>query len=350
VARVFVAMSGGVDSSVAAALLVSEGHDVTGVTMRLLAGEDEADGCCSLDGARSAKRVCDVLGIPHYTLEFAEFFEREVIEPYCDEYAAGRTPNPCIVCNDRVKFSELLRRVALQDAELLATGHYARIQRDGDGRPWLARGADAAKDQSYFLYRLTPAQMDRVTFPLADLTKTRVRSLAREFGLPSAERAESQETCFVPGDDVRAFVRSRRASAFERGPIVDESGAIVGTHDGAQGFTVGQRRGLGIGGTERLFVTGVDVPRRTVHVGRREALSATSVIAGDVVWRGEPGPVAVTARTRYRGLEAPSIARVEGRRLVLEFGSAVEAPAPGQSVVCYDGGRVVGGGVIEEAS
>jgi tRNA-specific 2-thiouridylase len=213
-ARVFVAMSGGVDSSVAAALLQQQGHDVTGVTMRLLATEDEPGSCCSLDGVRAAKRVCDALGVPHYTLEFAQEFEREVIERYCDEYAAGRTPNPCIVCNDRMKFSELMRRVALQDAEFLATGHYARIVEALDGRRRLARGVDPAKDQSYFLYRMTPEQLDRTLFPLGGLTKPEVRELARIFALPTAERPESQETCFVPGDDVRAFVRERRPDAF----------------------------------------------------------------------------------------------------------------------------------------
>ena len=231
-ARVFVAMSGGVDSSVAAALLSGEGHDVTGVTMRLLASEDDAGRCCSLDGARSAKRVCDTLGIAHYTLEFTKEFEREVIERYCDEYAAGRTPNPCVACNDRIKFSELMRRVALQGADYLATGHYARIVTAADGMRWLARGVDQAKDQSYFLYRITPAQLGRTLFPLGELTKAEVRDLARSFGLPTAERPESQETCFVPDHDVRAFVRERRPDAFVPGEIRDAAGAVVGTHDG----------------------------------------------------------------------------------------------------------------------
>lgn len=349
-ARVFVAMSGGVDSSVAAALLLREGHDVTGVTMRLLDGDDAIDGCCSLDGVRSAKRVCDTLGIPHYTLEFSDVFEREVIEPYCDEYAAGRTPNPCIACNDRVKFSELMRRVALQDAEFLVTGHYARIERDDGGTPWLARGVDPAKDQSYFLYRMTQAQLDHTLFPLGGLTKPEVRDIARSLDLPAAERAESQETCFVPDDDVRSFVRERRPDAFRAGDVRDASGAVVGSHEGVPGLTIGQRRGLGISGDARTFVTAIDAESACVTVGPKVALAASRVVAGDVVWRGDDGPVRVTARVRYRGPEPAATAELRDGRLVVTFDDCVDAPAPGQALVCYDGDTVLGGGVITEAT
>jgi tRNA-specific 2-thiouridylase len=344
-------MSGGVDSSVAAALLVREGHHVTGVTMRLLRGDDPVDGCCSLGGARSAKSVCAALGIPHYTLEFADVFEREVVEPYCDEYAAGWTPNPCVVCNDRVKFSELMRRVALQDAEYLATGHYARIARDAAGAAWLSRAADSTKDQSYFLYRLTGEQMERTMFPLGDLTKVEVRGIARAMGLSSAERPESQDTCFVPGDDVRAFVRSRRPGAFRPGTIVDAEGKAVGSHDGIPGLTVGQRRGLGVNDGGRLFVTRVDAENATVTVGPREALAACAVVADRAVWRGSVGrPERVTVRTRYRGPEAAGTARLVGDVLEVDLDEPIEAPAPGQSLVCYEATRVIGGGVIREAS
>jgi tRNA-specific 2-thiouridylase len=349
-ARVFVAMSGGVDSSVAAALLVNEGHDVTGVTMRLLPGDDPVDGCCSLDGARSAKRVCDVLGIPHYTLEFADVFEREVIGPYCDEYAAGRTPNPCIVCNDRVKFSELMRRVALQDAEFLATGHYARIVRDAEGVSWLARGTDARKDQSYFLYRMTAEQLGRTLFPIGESTKAEVRRIAEQMGLPSAHRAESQETCFVPGDDVRAFVRQRRPDAFRAGDIVDTTGSVVGSHAGVPGLTVGQRRGLGVAGDRRVFVTGIDAAAATVTVAPRGSLLVTHVLADDPVWRCVGGEMRVTACVRYRGDGHPAAARLTDGILRVTTDSPIESPAPGQALVCYEGDRVVGGGVIREAS
>lgn len=349
-ARVFVAMSGGVDSSVTAALLLRQGHDVTGVTMRLLAGPDAVDGCCSLDGVRSAKRVCDRLGIPHYTLEFSEVFEREVVEPYCDAYAAGRTPNPCIACNDRVKFAELLRRVTLQDAEFLATGHYARTLRDADGRMRLARGADSAKDQSYFLYRITPTQLEHTMFPLGELTKPQVREIAREFGLPSAERPESQETCFVPDDDVRGFLRERRPEAFRPGPIVDTAGEVLGTHQGTAGFTVGQRRGLGLGGGKRLFVMRIDADSATVTVGPREALTVERVVATEAVWHAGSDPIDVTVRARYRGPESTGVARLSGDRLLVELAEPLDAVAPGQALVCYDGDTVVGGGTILEAS
>jgi len=348
-ARVFVAMSGGVDSSVAAALLQEQGHDVTGVTMRLLPGEDDIAGCCSLDGVRAAKRVCDALGVPHYTLEFSQEFEREVIERYCDEYAAGRTPNPCIACNDRIKFSELMRRVALQDADFLATGHYARVVTDGSGARRLARGVDPAKDQSYFLYRMTAAQLDRTLFPLGELTKPEVRELARSFALPTAERPESQETCFVPGDDVRAFVRGRRPEAFVAGDVVDATGSVVGTHDGAPGFTVGQRRGLGISAPGRTYVTGVDVASATVTVGPKGAMLTHAVIASGPVWAGEP-EMRVSARVRYRGPELPATATLGDGVLTVRFDAVIDAPAPGQALVCWDGDIVVGGGVIEEAS
>jgi tRNA-specific 2-thiouridylase len=346
--RVFVAMSGGVDSSVAAALLVSDGHDVTGVTMRLLAGEDDTGGCCSLEGARSAKRVCDTLGIPHYTLEFSKEFEHEVIERYCDEYAAGRTPNPCIVCNDRIKFSELMRRVALQEAEYLATGHYACIVEDGAGARWLARGVDPAKDQSYFLYRTTPEQLERTMFPVGGLTKPEVRQAARSFGLPTAERAESQETCFVPGGDVRAFVRGRRPDAFVPGEIRAATGAVLGAHDGIPGYTVGQRRGLKLPGPERTFVTAIDAGSATVTVGPKGSAVVRTVVASDPVWRGSAGR-RVTARVRYRGPESPATATLEGDRLVVGFDGEIDPPAPGQALVCWEGELVVGGGVIEEA-
>lgn len=352
-ARVFVAMSGGVDSSVAAALLVREGHDVTGVTMRLLRADDPADGCCSLDGARSAKSVCAHLGIPHYTLEFSDVFEREVIGPYCDEYAAGRTPNPCVACNERVKFSELMRRAALQDAEYLATVHYARIVRDGDGVPWLGRGADPAKDQSYFLYRLTGEQMEHTLFPLGSLTKVGVREIARNLGLPTAERPESQEACFVPGNDIRAFLRDRRPDAFHAGRIVNGEGEVVGSHDGVPGLTIGQRRGLGVSvtGQERVFVTGIDAVRATVTVGPRTALRARTVVADHAVWRDpQDGEEHVTVRVRYRGSEPAGTARLVGAALHVGLDESIEAPAPGQALVCYEGDRVVGGGVIREAS
>jgi tRNA-uridine 2-sulfurtransferase len=348
-ARVFVAMSGGVDSSVAAALAVRDGHDVTGVTMQLWPEGDADGGCCSVDAVRDARRVSDALGIPHYTLNFRECFEDAVVGPFCDAYAAGITPNPCIACNDVVKFAELWRRVELQGADFLATGHYARVVERG-GERWLARGLDASKDQSYFLYRLDAAQLARTMFPVGDLLKRHVRALAREFGLPTAERAESQEICFVPGDDVAAFLRARRPEAFVPGDVVDSHGAVVGSHGGTPAFTVGQRRGIGIGGGGgRRYVTAVDPATSTVTVGTREDLRVTAIRAVDPVWRGGEGPREAGVEVRYRGRPVPAVVEVAGGVMTVALLEPVEGVAPGQAVVAYDGDVVLGGGVIEEA-
>ena len=348
-ARVFVAMSGGVDSSVAAGLLLKAGHDVTGVTMRLLTAEAAGDECCSAEGARSAKRVCDVLGIPHYTLEFTEVFARDVVGPYLDEYAAGRTPNPCIACNDRVKFGELMRRARLQGADFLATGHYARIVEGASGAPRLARATDGTKDQSYFLYRMTPTQMRHTLFPLGDMTKVEVREHARAMGLPSAERPESQDGCFVPAGGVRAFVRQQRPGAFGCGNVVDASGVVVGRHEGVPGLTLGQRRGLGLQ-EAGLYVGALDVDTSTVTVVPRARLLKGRVFAGDAVWMGELATMAVAVRTRYRGSEVRGIAHRHETEITVDLDGLVEAPAPGQALVCYQGDLVVGGGAIEGAA
>jgi tRNA-specific 2-thiouridylase len=348
-ARVFVAMSGGVDSSVAAALLVRAGHDVTGVTMQLWPSGDAEGGCCSVDTTRDAKRVCDMLGIPHYTLNFREYFQNAVVVPFCDTYAAGRTPNPCIVCNDVVKFEELWRRVELQGAEFLATGHYARIA-EREGERWLARGLDPHKDQSYFLYRMSRQQLGRTLFPVGDLAKSEVRSLAREMALPTAERAESQEICFVPGDDLDRFLRERRPEAFAPGVVLDGSGAVVGSHGGAGSLTVGQRRGLRLGGGGgRRYVTAVDAEHRVVTVGPRQDLRVGSVRALETVWRGAGGPMRADVAVRYRAHPVAATVTFEDGVLTPELDEAVEAVARGQALVAYDGDVVVGGGVIEEA-
>jgi tRNA-specific 2-thiouridylase len=350
VARVFVAMSGGVDSSLAAAILLEGGHDVTGVTMRLLGPGADGQECCSADGARSAKRVCDALGIAHYTLEFTDVFSREVVEPYVAEYAAGRTPNPCIACNDRVKFGELWRRVTLQGADFLATGHYARIASGPDGAPMLAKAVDERKDQSYFLYRMTPAQMSHTLFPLGGMTKVEVRARAAELRLPSARRAESQDGCFVPAGGVRAFLRDRCPGAFHAGPFVDRAGQVLGRHEGVPGITVGQRRGLGLQQAEGLYVSEIVPETSTVVMEARAALLKSRMVAVDTVWSSGVGPRPVTVRTRHRGPEVAGVAHWERGRVSAELAEPVEAPAPGQALVCYEGDTVVGGGVIEEVA
>jgi len=346
-ARVFAAMSGGVDSSVAAALLLEKGHEVTGVTMQLWPSSDAEGGCCSVSAVRDARRVCDLLGIPHYTLNYRETFEREVVAPFAREYAAGRTPNPCIVCNDRVKFSDLLAKVSAQGAEYLATGHYARIIADDD-RLWLARGVDAAKDQSYFLYRLTETQMQHTLFPVGELRKSDVRAIAERMGLPVASKAESQETCFAEDGDYSRILASHNPEALEPGPIVNADGVELGTHRGIGRFTVGQRKGIGVGGlAEPLYVIAIDARERRVVVGPRAELSATRVTASDVMWRGDQ-EMAVEAATRYRMEPTPATATYSPHGdLVVAFDRALEGVAAGQSVVCYAHGLVVGGGTIE---
>jgi len=342
-------MSGGVDSSVAAALLLEQGHDVTGVTMQLWPSSDETGGCCSVSAIRDARRVCDLLGIPHYSLNYRETFEREVVAPFAEEYAAGRTPNPCIACNDRVKFSDLLARVSAQGAEFLATGHYARIVRDDANVPWLARGLDPEKDQSYFLYRLTRPQMDHVLFPVGELHKTDVRAMAERFGLPVARKADSQEICFAHDGDYARVVTEREPSSVRPGDIVDADGNVLGQHDGVVHFTIGQRKGLGIGGAgEPLYVLAVDAERARVVVGPREALGATRVVAGSIVWNGAEVQE-VSAAVRYRMEPRPARVELEEDVLTVSFSERLEGVAPGQSVVCYSSDVVVGGGVIQWA-
>jgi len=349
-ARVWVAMSGGVDSSVAAALLLEAGHEVTGVTMQLWPSGDAEGGCCSVVAVRDARRVCDLLGIAHYTLNYRDIFEREVIARVAGEYGAGRTPNPCIDCNDRVKFADLLAKTMTQGADALATGHYARIVEGADGEPSLARGLDAAKDQSYFLYRLTRAQMRHVLFPVGELEKDAVRAMAERFGLPVAAKAESQDVCFAASGELAAVVASRSAEAAVPGPIVDVDGRELGRHDGIGGFTVGQRKGLGLGGTgEPLFVVAIEARTATVVVGPRRALTSTRVECTDVVWHAGDTE-RVECAVRYRMPAVPATARYDGVRLTIELDEPVEAIAPGQAAVCYRGDIVVGGGVIECAS
>lgn len=348
--RVFVAMSGGVDSSVAAALMLEQGHDVTGVTMQLWPSSDDEGGCCSVSAVRDARRVCDLLGIPHYALNFRDSFEREVVTPFAEEYASGRTPNPCIVCNDRVKYADLLSRVRAQGADILATGHYARIVHDDGGTPWLARGLDPTKDQSYFLYRMTREQLDLVRYPVGELRKSDVRAFAERIGLHVAEKPDSQETCFAPAGDYERVVRERVSDAFRPGEIVHVDGTPLGRHEGLGGYTVGQRKGLGIGGSgDPLYVVALEVSRNQVIVGLRDALEVHVVQADGAVWHGQEQE-RVTAAVRYRMEARPATALHDGNTLKVTFDEPLHGVAPGQSVVCYRDDVVVGGGVIVCAS
>jgi len=349
--RVLVAMSGGVDSSVAAALLVREGYDVVGVTMKLFhdGGETPDRPCCSLDSVNDARRVAEGLGIPHYVLNLQDAFGRDVLQEFVAEYAAGRTPIPCVRCNTFTKFRDLLHKADQIDAPFIATGHYARV---ADGR--LMRGLDDQKDQTYFLWGIDRAVLERMILPVGGMTKAETRAIARELGLITAERAESQEICFVPdGDYVKVLERELPADApaLTPGPIVTLDGTVVGTHDGFARYTVGQRRGLPGGSSEPLFVVALRPEDRAVVVGPREALLGRGLVARGVNWLVPVPPAigaAVQVRIRHRATPVPgTVLRIDGTEVEVVLDTAVPAITPGQSVVFYDGDMVLGGGVIE---
>jgi len=350
--RVVVALSGGVDSSVAAALLVEAGCNAIGVTLHL-AGESSR--CCSLADADDARRVAERLGIPFYVANETERFRREVELAFADAYLAGRTPLPCVACNSRFKFHHLLARARVFGAEAVATGHYARIETDREsGLLRLRRAADLAKDQSYFLHELGQAQLAAARFPLGELCKAEVRAHARRLGLATAEKAESQEICFAPdGDYASAVERLRPGRLPGEGEIVDEGGRRLGRHAGVHRFTVGQRRGLGVASDRRLYVTRLDAARNRVVVGGADALAARGARVARASWvAGAPPAAPVRASVRVRSRHAGAEATVEpladgGARI--RFDAPVAAVAPGQSAVFYAGEYVLGGGAIAEA-
>ncbi len=354
--RLVVAMSGGVDSSVAAALLVDNGFEVLGVTMHL-AGE--ASRCCSLEDADDARRVADALGIRFYVANYAEQFRKEIVEDFADSYLAGRTPIPCVVCNSRFKFEYLMSRAETYGARYVATGHYARIEHcPNQGRARLFRARYRKKDQSYFLFQLTQAQLTRVLFPLGEMSKQEVREIARDLGLGTAEKAESQEICFVPSGDYAALVEEIRPEARHlRGEIRDASGRLMGEHAGIHRFTVGQRHGLGIDDANRkLYVNRIDAATGRITVGDREQLDSRGAELREVSWiAGEPPEKPIRARVQIRYRHQGAIAQIEmthQNRVRLEFEESVQAVTPGQAAVFYDfetDQEVLGGGWIQEA-
>ncbi len=355
--RIVVAMSGGVDSSVTAALLKEQGHEVIGMTMqiwdysRFAAPDGETFGtCCSLDDVHDARRVAEGLDIPFYVINFEEAFQRQVIDHFCDEYFAGRTPNPCVMCNQRLKFDLLLRRARELEADALATGHYAIIETDADGRFMLRKGRDQGKDQSYFLFTLTPEQMTRVMFPLGGMTKEEVREHAARFDLRVAEKAESQDICFVPDGDYVRFLEEERGAGKLDGEIVHVSGKVLGRHRGTYRYTIGQRRGLGIAWSEPLFVTGIDVEKRQVVVGEKSCLHRDRLTVRECNWHVDPPgqPLRAACRIRYRHREVPAqIRALPDNRAEVVFSQPQQGITPGQAAVFYDGDRVLGGGWIE---
>ncbi len=349
-ARVVVAMSGGVDSAVVAALAAEAGLEVVGVTMRLSDHEAPArpGACCAGSDIRDARAVADRLGIPHYVLDYKDVFRTEVMEAFADSYLAGLTPVPCITCNQTVKFRDLVQVADDLGAEALITGHYVR-RIDGPEGPELHRGIDPAKDQSYFLFATTVAQLARLRFPLGGLAKPLTRALARHFGLGVAEKPDSQDICFVPGGDYRAVVRRLRPGADRPGPIVDLEGRMVGQHPGLIGFTVGQRRGLEIGGlAEPLYVVRLEPETNRLVVGPRSALAVSDVALEGLNWLAGPLPDSgLEVAVKLRSLAPLVPARLfggEAPRLVLDPPQL--GVAPGQAAVCYDGSRMLGGGFI----
>ncbi len=357
--RIAVAMSGGVDSSVAALLLKEQGHEVVGLSMQLWdhSGEPGRTGrCCTLDDLSDARRAAWALDIPHYVLSLEKEFRREVVGPFVDAYLAGDTPIPCSACNAKVKFAALWERARAMGCEAVATGHYVRAGRDAStGRPLLKKGLDPGKDQSYFLYDLTPAQLDAARFPVGELTKPRVRDLARQAGLPNADKPESQEICFVPpGVRVGDFV-SEQAGRFGRtlpslpGAVEDSSGRLLGAHAGHFRFTIGQRRGLGVAAAERLYVLSVDAAANRVVVGPERALSVREARVGSLRFPSgaPPGAFRSGTRVRHRAPEVPAtvVPGADGTARVF-FDQPVRAVAPGQSCVFYDEDVVIGGGIL----
>jgi tRNA-specific 2-thiouridylase len=354
--RVLVGMSGGVDSSVTAALLVQAGYEVIGVAMRLWGGPAAAEGhsgCCSLDDFLDARRVAHRLGIRFYVMDFQDEFERSVVDPFVGEYARGRTPNPCVRCNQFVKFGAFWDRARELGAAAVATGHYAQVRRSAAGAPELWRGADAQKDQSYFLFAVPRPQLAHTLFPVGQLTKAQVRGLAAEMGLSVAAKPDSQEVCFAPGRAHGDFVAGRLGGeAPGEGEVIDASGTVVGRHRGVHTVTVGQRRGLGLQGVEPRYVTDIDPASGTVRVGNAGALEARGLHADGVNWLVDalpaPGTV-LTLQIRSRHAAAPvRVTAADDRSFSVE-GGGLRAVTPGQAAVLYDGDRVVGGGWIREA-
>jgi tRNA-uridine 2-sulfurtransferase len=358
--RVLVAMSGGVDSSVAAAILREQGYDVVGVAMRLApepAGRIAArrSTCCSHDDFEDARRVAERLDFPFYVIDLRGDFERRVIGNFIAEYRHGRTPNPCVRCNLEIKFDRLWQRAQALGAEVVATGHYARILRGQDGHFGLARAHDAAKDQSYFLFTLGQAELRRTLFPLGAMTKNEVRNYARRLGLRNADKAESQEICFVPDGDYARFVeQSTGPEAMRAGRMIDGSGRVLGAHRGVHHFTVGQRRGLGIAAGVPLYVREIRADQAEVVVAPRDALTSRGLVAEEVRWVSPATaaglPIPIEAKIRYRHPALPAtLTMIATDRAEVRFNRAGPAVSPGQACVFYRRDEVLGGGFIERA-
>lgn len=352
-------MSGGVDSSVTAALLQQQGYDCIGVTMQIWDADvtvvnDEYVGCCSLTAVDDARRVADKLGIPYYVLNFRDIFEKKVIDYFTNEYIKGRTPNPCIACNRYVKFEALLNKAVALGAEYVATGHYARLGYSEEYKRWTIRKAlDEKKDQTYVLYNMTQYQIEHTLMPLAGYTKSEVREMAAKLGLSTAAKPESQEICFVPDNNYRNFLEERTGRAFKKGYFLDLKGNILGEHQGIPHYTIGQRRGLGIATGERIYVVDIDPERNAVILGPEQAVFKNDLIAYDnnfILFKELTAPTEVGAQVRYNAKPSPAtISPLPEGRVHVHFHQPQKAITPGQAVVFYQGEHLVGGGTIEKA-
>lgn len=348
--RVVVAMSGGVDSSMAAALLVEQGYEVIGIMMRLWSeGSSATNRCCSSEAVEDGRHVCQILGIPFYLLNLEREFKEQVVDYFCAEYALGRTPNPCLACNRHIRFDILLKRALALDAAYLATGHYARIKRQ-NGQCQLLKGVDPSKDQSYVLYMLGQEQLAHLLFPVGGYSKKEVRAMARLRRLPVAEKRESQEICFIPDNDYRRFLEERMPG-IQPGPIIDTRGKVVGQHQGLPFYTIGQRHGLGIAASEPLYVLELDPASNAIIVGPRSYLGRRELTARDVSFvagQVPSAPLKVMAKIRYRATEAEATVTPLGEgRVKVTFAEPQRAITPGQGVVFYQDEVVLGGGIIE---
>ena len=349
---VLVAMSGGVDSSVAACLLAEAGYDVAGSHLRLVHGDGLDHGCCGPTAERDAREVAEAAGFPFEVVDLTDVFEDRVVADYVAEQEAGRTPNPCVRCNERIKFGAFLERARSRGADFVATGHYVRTVRDEHGRWHLHRGADPAKDQSYVLHMLGQEELSRSLFPVGSLPKRKTREHAQRFGLAVAEKPDSQELCFAPAGEAQAFALDRAPHLAREGEVVDPSGRVLGTHEGSYQFTIGQRRGIGVSRPEPTYVLEVDANANRVVVGPGELLARRALTAERVNWiaaRSEE-PFEAEVKIRYRGEPAAAVVAPEGGdRATVEFRAPQRAVTPGQSVVFYSGDEVLGGGTITSA-